>query len=82
LSILSNVDLPAIFFAGRVHMITGLVWFMPRLFGNAWSELTGQPLKPARQWLAAGLVGHQVVEQPPMEMEYPRSPSIKMMSIP
>jgi len=39
-------------------MMKDLVWFMPRIFGKAWMELTGQQLKPARQWLAAGIIGH------------------------
>jgi hypothetical protein len=58
---LININLPAVLVAGIVHMVTGLVWFMPRLFGNAWAELTGQPLKPSRQWIAAGIIGHQVI---------------------
>jgi hypothetical protein len=40
---------------------TGLVWFSPKLFGNAWAELTGKTLKPASRWLVAGLIGHQVI---------------------
>ena len=47
--------------AGLVHMVTGLVWYMPKLFGNAWAELTGKDLKPASRWLAAGIIGHQVI---------------------
>jgi len=39
----------------------GLVWFTPKLFGNAWAELTGKDLKPASAWLVAGVVGHQVI---------------------
>ena len=47
--------------AGLVHMVTGLVWYMPKLFGNTWAELTGKDLKPASRWLAAGIIGHQVI---------------------
>ena len=47
--------------AGLVHMVTGLVWYMPKLFGNTWAELTGKDLKPASRWLVAGIIGHQVI---------------------
>ena len=57
-STLSKIIVPAVFVAGIIHMMKDLVWFMPRIFGKAWMELTGQQLKPARQWLAAGIIGH------------------------
>ena len=60
-SSLSNLNLLAVFVAGVAHMGTGLVWFTPKLFGNAWAELTGKDLKPASAWLVAGVVGHQVI---------------------
>ena len=47
--------------AGIVHTVIGLIWFMPKLFGDLWVELTGKELKPASQWIAAGLIGHQVM---------------------
>ena len=47
--------------AGLAHMVVCLVWYAPRLFGDAWARLTGQTLKPARRWLAAGLVGHGAI---------------------
>jgi len=34
---------------------------MPKLFGDAWVELTGKEMKPASRWIAAGLIGHQVM---------------------
>ena len=58
---LSNLNLLAVFVAGLAHMVTGLVWFTPKLFGNAWAADTGKDLVPARRWLIAGLVGHQVI---------------------
>jgi len=58
---LGNIHLLSVVVAGLVHMVTGLVWYMPRLFGNAWAELTGKDLKPASRWLAAGIIGHQVI---------------------
>jgi len=58
---LSDLNLLAVFVAGVAHMVTGLIWYTPRLFGNAWAELTGKDLKPARQWLVAGIIGHQVI---------------------
>ena len=53
-----NINLLAVLIAGIAHMLTGLVWFMPRLFGNEWMKLTGKDLKPASQWLFAGFLGH------------------------
>ena len=58
---LSEINLLAVLVAGVAHMVTGLVWYAPKLFGNAWAELTGKDLKPARQWLVAGIIGHQVI---------------------
>ena len=55
---LSDVNLLAVFVAGVAHMVTGIVWFSPKLFGNAWAELTGKDLEPAKRWLVAGIVGH------------------------
>jgi len=53
-----NINLLAVLMAGIAHMLTGLVWFLPRLFGNEWMKLTGKDLKPASQWLFAGVLGH------------------------
>ena len=58
---LSDINLLAVFVAGVAHMVTGLVWYTPKLFGNAWAALTGKDLKPAQQWLVAGIIGHQVI---------------------
>jgi hypothetical protein len=57
----SDINLLAVLTAGVAHMVTGLVWYTPKLFGNAWVELTGKDLRPARQWLVAGIIGHQVI---------------------
>jgi hypothetical protein len=61
MKVLQDVNLLAVLVAGVSHMVTGLVWFQPRNFGNAWARLTGQELKPAKQWIAAGIIGHQVI---------------------
>jgi hypothetical protein len=61
LTILSSINLLAVLVAVITHMVTGLVWFMPGLFGRQWAELTKQELKPARQWIAAGVIGHQLI---------------------
>ena len=58
---LSDINLLAVFVAGVAHMVTCLVWYTPKLFGNAWADLTGKDLKPAQQWLVAGIIGHQVI---------------------
>jgi hypothetical protein len=58
---LSTINLLAVIAAGLAHMATGLVWYQPKLFGNAWAELTSAELKPAPRWIPAGVVGHQVI---------------------
>ncbi len=57
-TLFESINVLAVVAAALVHMITGLVWFSGKLFGKQWVELTKQELKPARQWLLAGLVGH------------------------
>ena len=48
----------AVLVAGIVHMVTGLIWYLPNVFGKQWSKLTGKDLSPARQWLPVGVLGH------------------------
>jgi hypothetical protein len=58
---LSGINLWAVLVAGIVHTVIGLIWFMPKLFGNSWIQLTGKEMKPASRWIPAGLIGHQVM---------------------
>jgi hypothetical protein len=58
---ISGLNLLAVFAAGVAHMLVGLAWFSPMLFGAAWAEDTGKDPVPATRWLPAGLVGHQVI---------------------
>src|SRR5512138_2721130 len=58
---LSDINLWAVVVAGIVHTVIGLVWFMPKFFGNRWVELTGKEMKPASRWIPAGLIGHQAM---------------------
>jgi hypothetical protein len=58
---ISGINFWAVVVAGVVHTLIGLVWFMPKLFGNSWVELTGKKMKPAGHWIPAGLIGHQVM---------------------
>jgi hypothetical protein len=58
---LSGINLLAVLVAGIVHTVIGLLWFMPKIFGNLWVELTGKEMKPASRWIPAGLIGHQVM---------------------
>src|SRR4030042_374363 len=53
-----NLNFLAIIIAWLVHIILGLIWFRPELFGNLWSKLTGKELKPDSKWLFPGLLGH------------------------
>jgi hypothetical protein len=61
LSALSKINLLAVVVAALTHMVIGLVWFQPKIFGNEWAKLTGKDLKPATQWMPAGLVAHLVM---------------------
>jgi hypothetical protein len=60
-TILSDINYVAVLVAGFAHMAVGLIWFIPRFFGKQWEVLTKQELKPARQWIIAGIVGHQLI---------------------
>ena len=53
-----NLNLLAIFLAWLVHIVLGLIWFSPKLFGNQWTKLTGKDLKPDSKWIVPGLLGH------------------------
>jgi len=57
----SDINLWAVLVAGIVHMVLGLVWFLPRFFGKDWEELTGKEMKPAPQWIWAGILAHLVM---------------------
>jgi hypothetical protein len=54
----SDINYLAVLVAWIVHIVMGLIWFRPELFGNEWSRLTGKELKPAKRWLIPGLIGH------------------------
>jgi hypothetical protein len=60
-TIMSDINLAAVLVAGIAHMATGLIWFMPGFFGRQWMELTKRDFKPASRWIAAGIIGHQVI---------------------
>ena len=54
----TEINLAAVVVAWIVHIVLGLLWFQPKLFGNEWSKLTGQDLKPASAWIVPGIIGH------------------------
>ncbi len=56
-----NINLWAVLVVGIVSIAIGLIWFSPWLFGNEWTKLTGKELKPASQWIFAGVLGHLVM---------------------
>lgn len=60
-SSLAAINLLAVLIAGIIHMVIGLVWFQPKVFGNEWVKLTKKELKPAFQWIPAGIIGHLVI---------------------
>jgi hypothetical protein len=61
ISSFSEINALAVLCAGVAHMVTGLIWYTPKCFGNTWAGLTGRDLKPAQRWLIAGIIGHQVI---------------------
>ena len=58
---LSRINYLAVVIAGVAHMAVGMIWFQSRLFGNAWSELTGKTLAPAVKWIPLAVVGHMTI---------------------
>ncbi len=54
----SDINYLAILVVWIVHIVIGLIWFRPELFGKEWSRITGKELKPAKKWLIPGLIGH------------------------
>ncbi|HEX7494382.1 MAG TPA: DUF1761 domain-containing protein [Bacteroidales bacterium] len=57
----TDINLVAVFVAWIIHTAAGLIWFQPKLFGIEWSRLTGKELKPAKNWIIAGIAGHLVM---------------------
>ena len=57
----TDINFYAILVAWIIHTVSGLLWFQPKLFGNDWSKLTGKALKPANNWIIAGLAGHLIM---------------------
>jgi hypothetical protein len=57
----ANLNLWAVLVAGVVHMVIGLIWFQPFVFGGLWARLTGASLNPAVRWIPAGVLGHLVM---------------------
>jgi hypothetical protein len=55
---LASLNYLAVFVAWVVHIILGLIWFSPGLFGKEWSKLTGKEMKPAINWMVPMLIGH------------------------
>jgi len=58
---LSEINLLAVLVAAIVHMAVGLIWFQPKIFGDAWSKLTRADLKPSARWMPVGLIGHFLI---------------------
>ena len=60
-SAFSSINYISVLVAGVVHMATGLMWFNYKFFGKQWAVLTKQELKPAKKWIIAGIIGHQII---------------------
>jgi len=54
----SEINLLAVLVAWIIHIVMGLIWFQPGIFGKEWSKLTGKDLKPASKWIIPGFIGH------------------------
>jgi hypothetical protein len=54
----SDINYLAVIVAWLVHIVLGLIWFRPELFGKEWSRLTGKELKPEKKWLVLATIGH------------------------
>jgi hypothetical protein len=61
IAVFQSINLWAVLVAGLVHTALGLLWYTPSLFGKQWVELTKQEMKPARKWIPAGIIGHQLI---------------------
>jgi hypothetical protein len=57
----SDINFLAVLVAWVIHIVMGLIWFRPKLFGNEWSRLTGKVLRPATKWIIPGFIGHLVM---------------------
>jgi hypothetical protein len=55
---LPGVNLLAVLAAAAVLLFVKGVWYLPKVFGDAWSDLVKRDRKPSRRWLWVGLVGH------------------------
>ena len=60
-SAFSDLNLFAVLVAGIVHIVGGLIWFQPKIFGSDWAKLTGKDLTPAFTWIPAGIIGHLIM---------------------
>jgi hypothetical protein len=58
---LPGINLFAVLVAAIVHMVVGLIWYQPKVFGDAWSKLTGADLKPSSRWMPVGMIGHFLI---------------------
>jgi hypothetical protein len=54
----SDINVLAVLIAWVIHIIMGLIWFSPVLFGKEWSRLTGKELAPDHKWIVPGFIGH------------------------
>jgi hypothetical protein len=58
---LTQVNYWAVVAAAVAHMLVGLVWFSRPVFGQAWMDLTGRDLTPARALIPVAVIGHLAI---------------------
>jgi len=55
---LSSINMLAVLAAAGAMLFAGWFWYLPKVFGDPWSNLVRQDRRPSRRWLWVGLVGH------------------------
>lgn len=56
-----SINYIAVLAAAIVNMLVGYIWYMPKVFGNAWMQLVGMTEEKAKQGSAKALSGMFVV---------------------
>ena len=58
---LPSINMPAVLAAAAVMLLIGWIWYLPKVFGDAWSSLTGADLKPSPRWRPVGWMGNFLI---------------------
>jgi hypothetical protein len=58
---LPGINLLAVLLAAAVILLVSWIWYLPKVFGDAWSGLTGSDLQLSSRWLPVGLMGNFLI---------------------